>query len=223
VITHHLQKQILHHLVTVECASFSELKPEDIEGNIFTYHLQQLIKQKNVEKRVDGSYCLTPDGKAVGINIKLSAREALQQAHSVLFMALKTENGWLVRKRLAHPMFGKVGFVHGEPIADEDIAVTAQRVFRDKTGLTARFVVAGSGYVRLFKDESLESFTHFTLLLARTAEGELLMHSAKHVNGENFWLERIEDTTEDLIPGMQHLAEQLTTENLFFSQLEFHL
>lgn len=223
MITHHLQKQILHHLVTVEHATFSDLKPTDIEGNIFTYHLHQLIKQRYVEKQAGGSYCLTPDGKAVGITITLSAQEALKQAHSVLFMVLKTENGWLVRKRLAHPMFGKVGFVHGEPVAHEDITITAKQIFIDKTGLTANFVVAGSGYVRLFKDDALESFTHFTLLFARVSEGELQTHSKKHVNGENYWLQRLDDASDDLIPGMQQLADQLTTGNLFFSQLEFHL
>ena len=224
MITHHLQKQILHHLVTVPCAHFSELKPDDVEGNIFTYHLQQLIKQKYIVKQDDGTYCLTPDGKAVGINVKLSAREALQQAHSVLFMALKTKDGWLVRKRLAHPMFGKVGFVHGEPLATESITTTASKIFAAKTGLIVDFTVAGSGYVRLLKDEALESFTHFTLLYAKSFAGSLAEKVEKHPNGQNYWLKAIDTQDSDLIPGMEALCAKLeSSDGLFFEELEFHI
>lgn len=224
MITHHLQKQILYHLVTTECAHFSELKPADVESNVFTYHLHQLIKQKYVLKQDDGSYCLTPDGKAAGINIKLTAREALRQAHSVLFMALKTDDGWLLRKRLAHPMFGKVGFVHGEPLATEPVTVTAQKIFENRTGLTADFKVVGGGYVRLLDGESLESFTHFTLLFADSASGEFRERAEDHPNGQNFWLETIDAANTDLIPGMAELCAELQKgSGLFFKELEFTL
>jgi hypothetical protein len=224
MITHHLQKQILYHLVTSEHALFSELKPAEVESNVFTYHLQQLIKQKYVRKQDDGSYVLTPDGKAVGINIRLTAHEALQQAHSVLFMALKTGDGWLVRKRLAHPMFGKVGFVHGEPVATEPVTVTAQKIFENRTGLTANFKVAGGGYVRLMAGDSLESFTHFTLLFATSATGDFRERADDHPNGQNFWLKTIDGADPNLIPSMAELCAELDAEPaLFFKELDFTL
>jgi hypothetical protein len=156
--------------------------------------------------------------------VTLSARESLQQAHSVLFMALKTKEGWLVRKRLAHPMFGKVGFVHGEPIATESITTTASKIFEAKTGLSVDFTVAGSGYVRLLKDDALESFTHFTLLYAESYTGSLADKVEKHPNGQNYWLDTINDKNSDLIPGMEALCAKLdSTDRLFFEELEFHI
>ncbi len=165
MLEHHLQKDILDTLVKCPSARYADLKPASVEGNIFTYHLQLLVKQGIVLKGEDGRYCLTAQGKALGINNKLKPRDLLQQAHSVLLLMVRNANGdWLLRKRLVHPMYGKVGFIHGEPRVYENITWTADDILLAKTGLSADFSIAGSGYIRIFQSEELESFTHFTLL-----------------------------------------------------------
>lgn len=221
MIDHHLQKSILDKLILCESAHFAELKPPDVESNVFTYHLQQLVKQKIVCKGDDGCYSLTARGKAIGINSKLSKQELYEQAHSVLFMALRNKDGeWLLRRRLAQPMFGKLGFVHGEPVAREAIEVSATRLFAAKTGLQASFTVRGCGYIKIFKSNELESFTHFTLLLADAYSGTLLH---KIGNGENEWIANDSLEKEDVIASTPVLLGNLESKKMFFEQLEYNL
>lgn len=221
MIEHHLQKDILNHLVTVPSARFAELKPKDVEGNIFTYHLHELIKHKYVAKLEDGSYCLTSLGKAAGINNKLSGDALLQQAHSILLLMVRDERGrWLLRKRLVHPMHGKIGFIHAEPVVDESVAATGARVLALKSGLIAEFTVAGSGYIRITQNEDVESFTHFTLLGATGAEGELITADA---TGENAWHSNPDFSDGSFIPSMEDIATHAASGELFFTEFEYHL
>jgi hypothetical protein len=222
MIEHHLQKDILHRLVLHERARFGELKPKDMDGNMFTYHLQQLIAQKYVVKNDDGTYALTPEGKAAGINIKLSSKALLSQAHAILLLAVRDETGaWLLRKRLAQPNYGSIGFIHGEPVASEPIADTARAILERRTGLAADFTVAGSGYVRMFQDTELESFTAFTLLRAEIGQTEM---KTADETGENFWTDRPDFSAPGMLPSMPDLARSLAApETPFFLDATYTL
>lgn len=221
MLDHHLQRQILYTLVTNPEVRFSKLKPSGIDSNVFTYHLQQLIKQGLVTKTEDGSYKLTALGKSAGINSTETAESILRQAHSVLFMAASNKSGdYLLRRRLAHPVYGKLGFVHGEPIFEEAIEVTANRIFEEKTGIKANFKPAGAGYIRIFREDEMESFTHFTLLVDADVEGNPIQTSR---TGENLWVKSPDFTSDDMIPSMNSLVYGIQSGEFFFQELTFHL
>lgn len=212
----------MHRLVLHERARFGELKPKGMDGNMFTYHLQQLIAQKYVVKNDDGTYELTPTGKAAGINIQLSGKAMLEQAHAILLLAVRDETGaWLLRKRLAQPNYGLVGFIHGEPVATEPAIESARAVLQRRTGLTADFTVAGSGYIRIFKAGSLESFTAFTLL---KAEIERKQMKTADETGENFWAPEPDFNAPAMLPSMPDLVRHLTaSETPFFLEETYSL
>lgn len=220
MIEHHIQKEILHRLVLHDTARFAELRPPGIDGNLFTYHLQQLIKQKYIVKNDDGTYELTPAGKAVGITIKLSGKALLEQAHAVVLLAVRDQDGaWLLRRRAAQPNYGQIGFIHGEPIATESVTDTARAVLERRTGLTADFTVAGSGYVHTSRDGSLEHFVAFTLLAAQIEHAE---PTGKDETGENIWIHEPDFTASDMLPSMPDLVRELTTGQLpFFADLHY--
>lgn len=220
---HHIQKNILHKLVLSDHARFADIKPKGVDSNTFTYHLKQLIKDKLVVKQDDGTYTLTSLGRVAGINVKLNKKEMLEQAHSILLMCLRTEqDGWLLRKRLAQPMYHKAGFVHAEPLPNEPITLTAQRVFEERTGLHADFAPAGCGYVRLLRGDDLESFTHFTLLTSTSYTGEL---ASVRRNGENYWENHPDFNGENMIPSMPDMVRLLDTSGgqLFFADLSYQV
>lgn len=219
---HHLQTQILHKLVLSEAARFADLRPKNIDSNVFTYHLKQLMRDKLVTKTEAGVYSLTPLGRVAGINVTLNKRQLLEQAHSVILMALYSpEKGWLLRRRLAQPMFNKVGFTHAEPEANHDALTSARETFLERTGLTVDFEPRGYGYVRLFRDGELESFVHFVLYYAEEYSGELIEQSR---NGENFWLKEPDFTDESMIPSMPPLIERLTSgDKMFYLDLKYDL
>lgn len=221
MLEHHLQREILYTLVTNPTVRYSKLKPEGIDSNIFTYHLQQLIKQKLVIKAEDGSYSLTALGKAAGINSNQTMEDMLLQAHSILLMAARNDKGaYLLRKRLAHPVYGKSGFVHGEPVASEKIEDTATRIFNEKTGMDVKFEPRGSGYIRIFRDGDIESFTHFTLLFADGVSGEPIQTST---TGENSWVTSPDFNSSEMIPSMPDLITSLEKPDLFFCDHSYQL
>lgn len=220
MLEHHIQKDILLKLVKSERARYSELKPKTIDGNIFTYHLQQLIKNKYIEKCEDGTYQLTANGKAIGINSELSHKELLEQAHAILLIAVRKENAWLLRKRLVHPAYGMTGFVHTEPILGEKIADTASRVLSERTGIKASCIPRGSGYIRILRSGELESFTQFTLLEASEPTGTLIQAKP---SGENIWLDNPDFMDSSMVPSMHDLTQRLKSPDFFFAELEYHI
>jgi len=222
VIEHHLQKKILHTLVLHERARFADLKPHDMDSNMFTYHLQQLMKQQYVAKDEDGWYELTPSGKAEGVNITLPATTKWQQAHAILLLAVRDQSGaWLLRRRLAQPTYGLSGFIHGEPVASEAATETAAAILERRTGVAASFTPAGSGYIRIFQNGALESFTAFTLLAATIEQQEV---KAQDETGENFWYEGSDFTAVDMLPSMANLVEQLeSASGHFYADLRYDI
>ncbi len=218
---HHIQKDIVLKLAHKENARFADLKPANLDSNTFTYHLKQLMGTKLVIKSDEGRYSLSQKGKLAGINIRLDAKSELEQAHSVLYLAARNPEGkWLLRKRLVHPAYGKIGFLHGEPNANETIYETAAKLFKTRTGLDGDFKVRGGGYITLMRDDELESFSHFTLLYAENVEGEL---SSPGESGQNLWYGG-DFKDPEMFPNMSKLIELVEEPaQLFFALLNDNL
>jgi hypothetical protein len=213
MVEHHIQKRIISDLVACESARYAQLKPSHIESNVFTYHLQSLIRQNLIAKHTDGSYSLTSDGKLYGINSSLKTKELLEQAHAIILISIRNGNSWLLRKRLVQPMFGKVGFMHGEPRAGETIQQAGARILKYRCGLQGQFEVKGSGFVYLQTDGMSVAYSNFTLLEATNVEGDLVETDA---HGENIWHENPDFSADNMIPSMQDFSQAITAPGLFF-------
>ena len=214
---HHLQKTILLKLAHLETARFADLKPKGLDSNVFTYHLKQLINSKLVEKQSGGDYCITQKGKLAVINVRLDSKSELEQAHPVLYLTAQNDKGeWLLRKRLVHPAYGKIGFLHIEPNAHEDIFVTARRMFKQRTGLDAEFRVRGSGFLKILRNDELESYTQFTLLQADSFDGVL---NSPGESGHNIWYSGNFKEPE-MFPNMPEIMNTLmSSDKIFFLNL----
>jgi hypothetical protein len=213
MIEHHIQKKIIAKLVESETVRYSDLKPENIDGNVFTYHLQSLLKQHFIEKSEKGKYKLTNKGKLYGINISLTIKDALKQAHSIILLSIKDDNKWLLRKRLVQPMFGRIGFIHGEPIAGESIYEAADRILFKRTELNGKCNVKGSGYITLTDKEDIIAYSHFTLVEVSKLQGTLKKSDS---HGENMWTEEPDFSDSEMIPSMKDFSEKLEQTGLFF-------
>lgn len=205
MLDHHIQRTIVYKLAFVSSMRFSDLKPDVIENKLFTYHLKKVVTAGLVDKKADGSYELTPEGRRVGMRA-LDARHSLaDRAESVLFLVVRRahDKAWLLYKRATHPLLGKVGFMHAIPYADEITAETAHRTCKDKTGITGQFSQLGGGFFRVYKQGVLESFTHFELLVCENAQGEL---SQADDQAEYSWHDSPDFSAGDMLPNMQILG-----------------
>lgn len=206
MLDHHLQRAIVFRLAFAPSLRFSELKPDDIDNKLFDYHLKKVMSAGFVAKNDDGQYVLTPTGRKLGIHALSNGQAIVNQAYSVLFMAVRKadDDTWLLYTRNTHPLLGRTGFMHATPLADELTTVTAQRVLKEKTGLTGNFSALGGGYFRIFDGDALESFTHFTLLVCQDATGELVVDDEF---AEYAWRSDPDFTDEEMLPNMPILVE----------------
>ncbi|HET8709708.1 MAG TPA: NUDIX domain-containing protein [Candidatus Saccharimonadales bacterium] len=209
MLEHHIQREILHNVVLGK-THFAEMQPAGVASNLYNYHLHQLLVQKLLIKNGDGSYELTERGKQEGIHLGVKPAVASAEAHSVILLAVRRDDGaWLLRKRLAQPNIGLIGFVHGEPVADEPVTETAKRRLQGKTGLTADFHAVCSGLVTIYRHDELESYSHCILLSAKNPYGTLI---AQDKTGENSWQSEPGFTSPEMLPSMPEIAKIVTGE-----------
>ena len=220
MLEHHIQKSIVYSLALTESARFSELKPDILDNKLFDYHLKKVIAEGLVAKNEAGEYALTSKGRRVGKDTIAKSDQLLDRAYSVLFMAIRrpSDGAWLLCKRKAHPLLGKVGFLKAQPTFTETADVTAKNVTLQKTGLSGDFTVRGSGYLRMFEDNDIESFTHFTLLECIDISGELQQLDEF---AEYYWDTHPDFTAADMLPSIALFAAKLAEPGLFYLEQNF--
>ena len=220
MLEHHIQKNIVYTLALTDTARFSELKPNTIENKLFDYHLKKVIVEGLVEKTKDGTYALTPKGRRVGKDALKKNDQLIDRAYSVLFLAIrrKSDGAWLLCKRKTHPLLGKVGFMYAQPSFTEIAEIAAHDAVKLKTNLDCEFSVRGSGYIRMFEDGNLESFTHFTLLECTGAQDDL---QQQDMFSEYYWEVNPDFSAPDILPTLATFAEKLQQPGLFYLEQNF--
>lgn len=183
---HHIQKSIINVLASTDPARYADLKPADMDGNQFTYHLKQLITDKLVDKNDDSTYSLTQKGRAYLIRRFENTEES---AHSIFLVIIRCDNKVLLRERKVQPMNGYVGFVHGEPIASEPLDFTIRDRIKLKTGIEIdvnNITTHGSGLIRINKDGHTQSFSQAIIAEVTVDSDELPI--VEDETGRNFWM-----------------------------------
>jgi hypothetical protein len=145
---HRLQQHILQQLIMNPRLRYAAIKPHEVEGNLFMYHLKQLIKEGLVEKDADGWYQLTTAGKLYSDRLSLKSLTPRLQARIVTLMAVEDGQGhWLFYRRKRQPLFNLVGFPYGKIHLGESVQQAAQRELKEKTGLEAELEHRGVSHV----------------------------------------------------------------------------
>lgn len=202
MLDHHIQKSIVYDLAFAESLRFSDLKPDELENKAFTYHLKKVMSAGLVEKLDDGRYALTMKGRRVGKGALKKESRLLDRAYSILLLAVRRNDEWLLYKRQTQPLLGLTGFMQAQPVAEADACRTAQQTCLEQTGITAEFTVQGHGYFRVYRKGELESFIHFTLLVGQNPDGELLQTAE---SAGYFWQRKPNFAHPDMLPNMQTL------------------
>ncbi len=224
---HQIQKHILKHLITNQSAKYSILKPNNVEGNIFSYHIKKLISLGYI-KQSNRLYKLTAKGRQFADRTSLDTIQERIQPKIVTLIVLKEKNSkdinktksssrYLFYKRNKVPFINHIGFPYGKIHLEERIDESANRELLEKTGLTSKLKHRGIVYITVH-DET-EFISH---MLCHIFSGYSLGGPLK---GECFWSDLKDIPRDKFIPGVtqiEKLLNEKTNKDKFFFK-EFFL
>lgn len=220
---HHIQIKVLHALTLTERARYSQLKPLNVESNLFIYHLKRTMAEKLVVKNPDGTYSLSQAGLAYADKVSLSSFKLRGQPKIVNLIACANRRGeWLLYKRKHQPFIGRSGFPYGKIHLGETIKQSSERELQEKTDLKASLTHRGDVYVTVHERDQLLTHTLFHVHQGHNPAG--VLKKATSI-GYCYW-SKVELNNPDLyFPGFIDIFKLLSKpdEKRFFAEFTYRL
>ena len=181
-VNHKIQKYIIDLLRYTEIARFSELRPPRTDTNLFSYHLNVLIKLAMVVK-VEGGYTLGTKG------LGYVDRVTTQPKIITMLLIQNGEGDILLQRRTKQPYINTWTLPYGKLHSDDNsLKAAAQREAFEKLGLSDQAMThAGDCYIRV------------------TSGGDLISTTLAHIfkfNSDDI------GTTDDLVWARPHKLSQ---------------
>jgi len=160
-VNHHIQKHIIDVLMYTERARFRDLRPEKTDTNLFTYHLNMLVKSGMVAK-VEGGYTLSLTG--LSYVDRVSAENKIIRTQPKIITMLLIQNGEgdiLLQRRSKQPYINAWTLPYGKlHVEDPSVIIAAQREAQEKLGLAAQPMNhVGDCYIRVYSGGGILSTT----------------------------------------------------------------
>ena len=160
-VTHHIQKFIIDVLMYQKVARFRDLRPPRTDTNLFTYHLNSLVKQGMVEK-VEGGYALSPLGLSYVDRVSTEKKTIRTQPKLITMLVIQNGDGdILLQRRTKQPYIDTWTLPSGKlHVEDKSVMRAAQREAFEKLGLeNPDMEHAGDCYIRVHSNGNLLSTT----------------------------------------------------------------
>jgi len=214
---HWIQRHILLKLTTNECAKYTELIPEGVEGNLFSYHLKQLWTEKLIQKR-DETYSLTSTGKRKVANMSLASSKDIQTPRVFAMVYIESSDDKICLFNWGRqPYLGHTSLPFDRVIYGTSVLETAEEALRNKTGQSGELEFAGTASVIVNKDE--KPSTHYIAHIYRMKSNAALLAS-DGMTGKPFWEKITNYTDNDLVYGTSEIIELLKTKKSpFFEEI----
>lgn len=132
-IKHHIERSIVAYLMTHEYARFSEMRPERVDTNLFTYHLKLLVKGGYVAK-TDKGYTLSDNGLIYVDRVSTEKMKLRTQPKIITMLLIQDGYGKvLLQKRTKQPYINTWTLPYGKlHIDDESVLAGARRESQEK-------------------------------------------------------------------------------------------
>ncbi len=164
IITHHIQKYIINILMYQELARFRDLRPPKTETNLFSYHLNLLLKSGLINKTAAG-YMLSPDGLSYVDRVS-GEKQTIRRQPKIITMLLvqNSEGEVLLQKRTKQPYINSWTLPYGKlHIDDQSVLAAAKREAWEKLAYGVEPKHIGDCYIRVQQTGAKEEFLSTTL------------------------------------------------------------
>jgi ADP-ribose pyrophosphatase YjhB (NUDIX family) len=161
---HTIQQSILAKLVTKNEARFTDIRPDNIEANLYSYHLSVLKRQGYLSKR-GAVYELSPKGLSLIEDLKADTSSAIHQPRLLtMFVLLNERNEVYLIPRNTQPFIGSWNLPSGNIFReDASLSASSSRHLKDVLSLQDAAVArVGEAVIRVkMADELVSSvFVH---------------------------------------------------------------
>lgn len=208
-MTSWIQNHVLLELTRHATRRYTDLKPRDVEGNLFMYHLKGLISEGLIEKH-ETTYRLTAKGmRAVGY-LSLETGKMRKQPKILTTVVCQNEAGeYLFVRWHRQPNIGLVSFPHGMMHYGESVVVMAGRELAEKAGLEADLTFMGDVYVRGMRENELDRH-----MLVHVFKGKNIRPGKQEELRpdvcEYFWASLESVKAQQYVPGFYEIAHIAT-------------
>lgn len=211
-MTHHpTQQAILESLRVLPTGGrYADLRPADLENDLYNYHLQQLVRRGHVEKAGD-RYILTPSGAALLMELNPVDASGQSQRFKLAAMCLVLRPGpngpsLLYQRRTRLPFAGQRAPIGGGMMRGEPATAAAQRRLLQEGGLIVPEPTL-VGLIRKYHYDpvgSLMSDILFHVCLVTSDVGEPV---SQNEFGEHYWVSIAEAVRLEHDRGSHEFAE----------------
>lgn len=205
---HWIQKHILRQLAVNDTLRYTDLKPDNVEGNLFMYHLNQLVNDDLINKN-DKKYQLSTTGKKYVSSMSLKSGSTRRQPRIVVMFIAQNKNGeYLLFKWKRQPYLNLISFPFGKIHYGCSVLDLANKELEWKSGLKDKIEYSGDIYVQTIKGN--ETIDHYLAHIFRVTDISGKIQS-DGIQGKSFW-SRIEDFEDnEFIPGFKELIHIIET------------
>lgn len=212
-----IQQHILVELTKQPARLYSQLRPQDAEGNLFTYHLNGLIKDGLIDKS-ERQYQLTAKGLQFAQTLSLQTGKTRKQPQILSAIICKNTVGeHLLSKWHRQPNIGLVSFPHGMVHFGTPITDTAAQELAEKAGLQGDLKYRGDVYIRYLQGK--QTMHHRLVhLFQATDVSHGREDQLRPETSEPFWAKLDTIEPSEFVPGfyeIAQLAEQQPTGIIF--------
>ncbi len=203
-----IQQHILIELVRHSRRRYSELRPDGVEGNLFLYHLDGLMKDKLVEK-AERQYQLTAIGLRQVATLSLVTGRTRQQPQVLTAVVCRNEKGeYLLSRWRREPNMGLVSLPNGMVHYGKTLVEMAATELAEKAGLVADLGYKGLASVRAYDGEVVDRH-----MLVHVFEGSEIRPGREEELRpdvvESFWAKPENFQPVEYMPGFYELLQML--------------
>lgn len=205
---HPIRKQIVKSLMYADCLSFSQLKPKEIEANIFIYHLKQLINEGLIEKNSAGNYGLTLDGKIFVDRLSTLNYSTRMQPKIITVVVCRNQQGQLLfYRRTRQPFVGWNAFPFGKLHLGESVLDSAKREMSEKAGLEMELKHVADVYLKTVQEDKIIAHSLCHVCVGSNPTGELKKIDQVSTNDDCFWDSEEVIHQSKFIPGFDQIYQ----------------
>lgn len=235
-IQHHIQRSIVSVLTKQEFARFRDLKPANVDTNLFSYHLKLLQKAGFIAKTEQG-YTLAEKGLQY-VDRANTAEMKLRSQPKIITMLL-IQDGYgkvLLQKRAKQPYINTWTLPYGKMhIDDESVLAAARRESQEKLKFDPHklrhagdcYIVVGYHERVEVKDEAAGTFEdgdtlHLTTKQAWCIVSRTLAHIVRFetdaiaATDDLIWVEPLDLPTLKLAPAVEAIVTRSFFGDVFF-------